>query len=94
MQKFFTSGYTCIKAIAGMLLYARIFCNTTVTHQKWVNLFDEEPYMLKIETAHYIKGMHNLMGSHFDLGNHKKLIETLAIFEQFCQSRACSKQCK
>ncbi|MEP7108918.1 MAG: hypothetical protein ABI760_13075 [Ferruginibacter sp.] len=54
--------------------------------QKWVNLFDEEPFMLAIETAHYIKGMHNLMGSHFDLGNHKKLIETLAIFEEFCKS--------
>ncbi|MEO6733929.1 MAG: hypothetical protein ABIN01_22085 [Ferruginibacter sp.] len=54
--------------------------------QKWVNLFEEEPIMLKIETAHYIKGMHNLMGSHFDLGNHKKLIETLALFDQFTQS--------
>ena len=54
--------------------------------QKWVNLFEEEPYMLQIETAHYIKGMHNLMGSHFDLGNHKKLVETLAIFEQFSKT--------
>jgi hypothetical protein len=51
--------------------------------QKWVNLFDEEPCMLPIETAHFIKGMHNLMGSHFDLGNHKKLVETLDIFDQF-----------
>ncbi|MEO5889086.1 MAG: hypothetical protein ABIQ31_02480 [Ferruginibacter sp.] len=54
--------------------------------QKWVNLFDEEPFMLAIETAHYIKGMHNLMGSHFDLGNHKKLIETLAVFDQFSKT--------
>ena len=54
--------------------------------QKWVNLFEEEPSMLPIETAHFIKGMHNLMGSHFDLGNHKKLIETLDIFNQFCQT--------
>ena len=52
--------------------------------QKWVNLFEEEPFMLPIETAHYIKGMHNLMGSHFDLANHKKLVETLAVFDQFC----------
>jgi hypothetical protein len=52
--------------------------------QKWVNLFEEEPFMLPIETAHYIKGMHNLMGSHFDLANHKKLVETLALFDQFC----------
>ena len=54
--------------------------------QKWVNLFEEEPSMLPIETAHFIKGMHNLMGSHFDLGNHKKLIETLDIFNKFCQT--------
>ena len=54
--------------------------------QKWVNLFEEEPFMLPIETAHYIKGMHNLMGSHFDLGNHKKLVETLEIFDQFCKT--------
>lgn len=54
--------------------------------QKWVNLFEEEPYMLEIETGHYIKGMHNLMGSHFDLGNHKKLSETLALFDAFCKS--------
>ncbi|MBC7689320.1 MAG: hypothetical protein H7211_14210 [Aquabacterium sp.] len=54
--------------------------------QKWVNLFSEEPFMLEIETAHYIKGMHNLMGSHFDLGNYKKLVETLAIFDAFCKS--------
>jgi len=54
--------------------------------QKWVNLFEEEPFMLPIETAHYIKGMHNLMGSHFDLGNHKKLAETLGIFDQFCKT--------
>jgi len=54
--------------------------------QKWVNLFEEEPFMLEIETGHYIKGMHNLMGSHFDLGNHKKLAETLALFDKFCES--------
>ncbi len=54
--------------------------------QKWVNLFSEAPYMLDIETAHYIKGMHNLMGSHFDLGNYPKLVETLAVFEEFCKT--------
>jgi len=54
--------------------------------QKWVNLFEEEPFMLQIETTHYIKGMHNLMGSHFDLGNHKKLVETLAIFDHFSKT--------
>ena len=54
--------------------------------QKWVGLFDEEPYMLEIETAHYIKGMHNLMGAHFNLANHQKLNEALGHFEKFCNS--------
>ena len=55
--------------------------------QKWVNLFEEEPYMIEIETGHYIKGMHNLMGSHFDLGNHQKLTEALHRFKLFCDSK-------
>lgn len=54
--------------------------------QKWVNIFEEEPYMIAIESGHYIKGMHNLMGSHFDLANHQKLKETLEKFEVFCDS--------
>lgn len=54
--------------------------------QKWVNIFNEEPYMIAIESGHYIKGMHNLMGSHFDLGNHQKLKETLEQFDKFCDS--------
>ena len=55
--------------------------------QKWVDIFEEEPYMIAIESAHYIKGMHNLMGSHFNLGNYKKLTETLNEFEKFCASK-------
>ena len=54
--------------------------------QKWVDLFDEQPQMIAIETAHYIKGMHNLMGAHFNLTNHQKLNETLEKFEIFCDS--------
>ena len=54
--------------------------------QKWVDLFEKDPSMVPVETAHYIKGMHNLMGSHFDLGNHRKLTETLIKFEAFSDS--------
>ena len=39
--------------------------------------------MIEVETAHYIKGMHNLMGAHFDLRNHNKLVETIQQFEKF-----------
>lgn len=51
--------------------------------QKWVDLFHEQPKMIDVETAHYIKGMHNLMGAHFDLRNHNKLEETIQQFEKF-----------
>lgn len=51
--------------------------------QKWVDLFIAEPGMIEVETAHYIKGMHNLMGAHFDLRNYKRLEEALQQFEKF-----------
>jgi hypothetical protein len=54
--------------------------------QKWVDIFDESPFMIKIETMHYIKGMHNLMGAHFDLSNATKLRNTIAVFEKFTES--------
>ncbi len=54
--------------------------------QKWVNIFEDEPYMIEIETGHYIKGMHNLMGAHFNLANHQKLTEVLEKFEVFSES--------
>ena len=54
--------------------------------QKWVDLFDACPRMIEIETAHYIKGMHNLMGAHFDLRNYQKFNETILAFEKFLES--------
>lgn len=54
--------------------------------QKWVDLFEESPFMIQIETGHYIKGMHNLMGAFFDLAKHEKLSETLEKFEKFSES--------
>ncbi|MEI6947086.1 hypothetical protein V9K67_07795 [Paraflavisolibacter sp. H34] len=54
--------------------------------QKWVDLFTAEPFMVDLETAHYIKGMHNLMSAHFDTQNYEKFDETLRQFEQFAES--------
>ncbi len=51
--------------------------------QKWVDLFHSDPKMIEVETAHYIKGMHNLLSAHFDLRNYRKFNETILIFEQF-----------
>ncbi len=58
--------------------------------QKWVDLFDEEPVMISVETASYIKGMHNLMGAHFNLLNHDKLEETIEKFEAFTNNKIIS----
>ena len=53
---------------------------------KWVELFRKEPHMLPIETAHYIKGIHNLLNAHFGLRNYDKFNETLDEFETFAGS--------
>ena len=55
--------------------------------QKWVDLFEKYEGMLEAETAHYIKGMHNLMGAHFDLQNEPKLNEAILQFEKFTQRK-------
>jgi hypothetical protein len=54
--------------------------------QKWVDIFDKEPFMVVVETSHYIKGMHNLLSAHFDLLNDQKFRETLRQFEVFSES--------
>ncbi|MBY0534376.1 MAG: hypothetical protein K2P88_00870 [Chitinophagaceae bacterium] len=55
--------------------------------QKWVDLFQQYPDMIDIETGHYIKGMHNLLGAHFDLQNYAKFNEVLQQFEAFEESK-------
>jgi len=55
--------------------------------QKWVDLFSQYPGLLKVETASYIKGMHNLMGAHFNLLNHEKLAQSIKQFEQFAKQK-------
>ncbi len=54
--------------------------------RRWVDLFEKEPQMIGIETALYIKGMHNLLGAHFNLLNYPKFVETLIQFEKFFHS--------
>ena len=51
--------------------------------QKWVDLFNEQPLMIRVETGHYIKGLHNLMNAHFDLRNYRQFEITLNHFEKF-----------
>jgi hypothetical protein len=71
------SWYACIRQ--DFLLYYRYA-------QKWVDLFEEQPIMKRVETGNYIKGLHNLLNAHFDLHNHQKLESTLSQFEAFAQT--------
>ena len=54
--------------------------------QKWLDLFEEQPLMIRVETGHYIKALHNLLNAHFDLRNYDKFEEVLHQFEVFAQS--------
>lgn len=54
--------------------------------QRWVSLFDVDPQMKQVENIQYIKGMHNLLGAHYDLKNTQKFFETLKVFEDFWNS--------
>lgn len=58
--------------------------------QKWIDLFDEEPLMVSVETGHYIKGMHNLLNAHFVLRNFKDFAITLHKFEDFAQTEVAN----
>jgi hypothetical protein len=97
VKLFFTTQLTCkatdCTSFYSRLYYYQCYCWYAFIRQdflmyyrytqKWVTLFNEYPQMLTTETAHYIKGMHNLMGAHFNLTNHQKLNQTLQDFEAF-----------
>src|ERR1700744_4419171 len=54
--------------------------------QKWLDLFEEQPLMIRVETSHYIKALHNLLNAHFDLRNYEKFETILRKFEAFSQT--------
>jgi len=54
--------------------------------QKWVDLFHANEKMIPIETISYIKGLHNLLGAHFDLRNYQKFNEVIQELEDFMQT--------
>ena len=54
--------------------------------QKWVDLFTEQPLMIRVETGHYIKAIHNLLNAHFDLRNHRQFEKTLKLLEKVAQT--------
>ena len=46
--------------------------------------------MIAVETGHYIKGMHNLLNSLFDLRNYQKFEIVLKQFEDFAKTPAAN----
>lgn len=54
--------------------------------QKWVDLFHAHPLMIRVETGHYIKGLHNLLNAHFDLRNYNKFPIVLKQLETFAKT--------
>ncbi|MEO6548537.1 MAG: hypothetical protein ABIN94_11080 [Ferruginibacter sp.] len=54
--------------------------------QKWVDIFHEQPLMIRVETGYYIKGLHNLLNAHFDLRNYEKFEIDLQAFVRFSKS--------
>ncbi len=80
-QLYFYQSYTWYAFIRqDFLLYYRYA-------QKWVNLFEEKPAMIRAETGHYIRGFHNLLNAHFDLRNFDKLSKDLKRFEEFSHTK-------
>lgn len=55
--------------------------------QKWVDLFEEKPNAKRVETGHYIRGMHSLLNAHFDLRNYDKLSRELTHFKEFAATK-------
>lgn len=59
--------------------------------QKWVDLFDQYPSMIEHHTSLYLKGLHNLLNTLFNVINHAKYRNTLnkllAFADQYDLSR-------
>ncbi len=62
------------------------FLNYYRWSQKWVDIFEETSLMMRVETGHYIKGLHTLLNAHFTLRNFKKMNEVLIHFEKFAET--------
>ncbi len=54
--------------------------------QKWIDIYNAQPLMIKVETGYYIKGMHNLLNAHFDLRNYQAFETTLKDFKKFADT--------
>jgi hypothetical protein len=58
--------------------------------QKWVNIFEDQPLLIRVETGHYIKGLNALLNAHFILRNYKKMKIVIKNFEDFTKTERVS----
>ena len=72
-KRVFMNGFTSTRVIRWYAFIRQDFLQYYRYTQKWVDLFQEQPLMIRVETGHYIKGMHNLLNAHFDLRNYRNL---------------------
>ena len=82
----FMKDFISTRVIPGMHLSARIFYSITAIHKNGLIFLHEQPLMIRVETGHYIKGLHNLLNAHFDLRNYRQFEKTLKQFEKFAQT--------
>ena len=54
--------------------------------QKWVDIFENNPAMKKLESIQYVKGLNNLLSAHFVLLNYRGFEDSLKLFENFAES--------
>ncbi len=59
--------------------------------QKWIDIFHEQPLMIRVETGYYIKGLHNLLNADFDLKNYQKFEIDLQHFIKFSKTPVANK---
>jgi hypothetical protein len=58
--------------------------------QKWVDAFIAEPIMIRVETGHYIKGLHTLLNALFTVRHYQKMDAFIKQFEAFALTERVS----
>ena len=55
--------------------------------QKWVDLFEKAPHMKDLQTMLYIKGLHNLLATLYNMLYYSKFMEVLRTLEEFAANQ-------
>lgn len=85
-QKGFYEKLYLYQSVSWSAFIRQDFLNYYRYTQKWVDLFHNNRLMIRVETGHYIKGLHNLLNAHFDLRNFREFEKTLRLFEGFAKT--------